>query len=506
MLGMALFTIRNAILDFQSLIQGDPMAVIASSNQNSPGFNTIYITQPTFNACFHSLRSFFTLYIIWRLGVSDSEAIGIFSMFMALCYGTTVLGGYLANNGFGIKNGAVLGGVFSSLGLLCLFLPSKELCLVGMTLFCVGSGLFKPTLMTAVGLIFADPKDYRKTKTYSKIYALSNIGMVTLVPVCSFVGRTYGWPYSLFIVAMVMIAATVLLRKTMRFHPSCKMPAPTLSTAKCALVLGVLLLSVYTLFNYTQIFKYITPLCAFGSLIYLGSIVYQCNASERKGVLEIIGYLLAFSGFVALFEQSGSSLLLFINNAVNRDILGMDLPPSAATAFQPLVVLVCSVTLLPLVNRYEAKVSPIQGSLKIGYGFLFTTVGFFILAWGCNENPGTLVPLPWIAATLFFKTLGELWIAPIGLAKISQSAPPRFHGILMSFWTMAIAYGHYFGGIIAQFSIKPEHTPQGDFSHYEGFFASLGMMAFLIGLIVFAGRLIFPPILNRVFGRLATDA
>jgi POT family proton-dependent oligopeptide transporter len=78
--------------------------------------------------------------------------------------------------------------------------------------------------------------------------------------------------------------------------------------------------------------------------------------------------------------------------------------------------------------------------------------------------------------------MGELWVVPIGLSKISQHSPARLESVMMGFWTMAIAYGHYFAGIIAQFSVAA--APENSLSQYQAFFFCLGSTALAIGVTV----------------------
>ena len=182
-------------------------------------FNPVYFMQPLFNACFYGLKSFFVLYIIHHLELTESEAVGVFSMFMALCYGTTLAGGYLGDQGFGVKNSVILGGILSLSGVFCFFFPSKDLCFMGLALFSVGSGLFKPNLMTAVGLTFENPKDPRKDKLYSSVYIVGNGGIFLLTLLCGFAAKTYGWNCALVIVAGLIAGATGLVYKVR--HESC---------------------------------------------------------------------------------------------------------------------------------------------------------------------------------------------------------------------------------------------------------------------------------------------
>lgn len=450
----------------------------------------VYFMQPLFNACFYGLKSFFTLYIIHHLGLTESEAVSAYGMFMALCYGTTLAGGYLGDQGLGVKNSILLGGILSILGVLCFFFPSKDLCFIGLSLFSVGSGLFKPNLMTAVGLTFEDPKDPQKDKLYSSVYVLGNGGILILTLLCAFAAKAYGWHYALAIVAGVLTGATWLVYKSMRFHPSYQRPALSLSTTKSVGIAVLLVLGAYPLFMYQELFKLVMAASVSASVIYMARILYQCQAEERKAVWSVVGYILPFSLFVSLFEQSGSSFLLFLERAVDREVMGMTIPAPAVNSLNPLFVLICGFIILPLCNRYLERSKPLNGLTKMGCGFLLAVASFWILASGCGQEEGVPVPLLCIMGAFFFQTLGELWIAPVSLSKISKSAPNHLQGVMMSFWTMAIAYGHYFAGIIAQFSINPATSTEGFLEHYQTFFFSLGLIALGGGVALLGCRVV----------------
>jgi dipeptide/tripeptide permease len=122
----------------------------------------------------------------------------------------------------------------------------------------------------------------------------------------------------------------------------------------------------------------------------------------------------------------------------------------------------------------------------MGCGFLCAAVSFEILALSAYDNNGALISPVWIVGAILIQVIGELWIAPLSFSKISQYAPPRFQSILMSFWPMAIAYGHYFAGFIAQYSLEaPAATYSEDsFERYGNFFFCLGLLPLCIGLLL----------------------
>jgi dipeptide/tripeptide permease len=176
--------------------------------------------------------------------------------------------------------------------------------------------------------------------------------------------------------------------------------------------------------------------------------------------------------------------MLFYEKAVDRHVMGTTIPSSAFLSFDPLFVLLCSPILLFLSSRYIEKTKPVNGFVKTGCGFLCVAASFGILALSTWQANSPLVPLSWIIAAFFVQTIGELWIAPISFSKISQYAPLRYKSILMSFWPMSIAYGHYLAGFVARFSLgnKINQPYRNSAEQYHPFFLRLALLALCVGL------------------------
>jgi POT family proton-dependent oligopeptide transporter len=399
---------------------------------------------------------------------------------MALCYGTTLVGGYITSKGLGVRNAAVLGGILTVLGLACVLVPSEDLCFVGLALVSMGSGFFKPSLLTAVGLTFENPKDPGKDKAYSLVYVTGNIGIFAFIALWGFVGEAYGYSYGILLTLGIFAAGTYLVHKSMRFHPSHEAEQVcTLSFGKLSGIVASLVAVLYLLFKYRDSFHGVMGVIGFGSLAYLAKITYQCTREERKGILIVLGHILLFTLFVILFEQSGSSLLLFMEKAVDREVMGNVFPSPSLLSLGALFVIVCSPPLLILSKRLE-RTKLLGEFTKPGFGFLFAALSFCVLAWATRQN--FPVPLFWVIGAMLLQTFAELWIAPISLSKISQHSPTHLQSVMMSFWTMAIAYGHYFAGLVAQFSVSA--TPEGSLNQYRTFFLWLGLAAFAVGAVV----------------------
>lgn len=454
---------------------------LAHLRQSFSQFNSIYLTQPLFNACFYGLKFIFVFYVISQFSLSESQAVSLYATFMALCYGTSLIGGYIADKWLGVKETVTLGGVLTGLGLVCVLFPSQDLCFLGLSLVSLGSGCFKPNLLTSVGLMFSDPKDPGKDRAYSLIYMAMNIGTLVLPFVCGVIGKAYGLNDAVIFITVVFMGATALYYKTMRFHTQYQEKA-AFCTIRLFFGLSSLIAFLYILFKYRESFHGTMGIIACGSIVYFARIFYQCNATERKGVLFVAAYILLFVLFFILGEQSGSSQMLFYKKAVDLHVMGFSFPPSAFGSVGSFFILVCTPLLIFLSRRYLEKTKPINGFVKTGCGFLLTALSFWVLAYGIPLDHISLVSPLWVVLAIFVNTLGELWVVPIGISQISQHAPQRFQSVMMGFWTMTLAYGHYLGGFVAQFSLgaSPEHSLE----QYRSFFFYLGLMPLVMGALI----------------------
>ena len=454
-----------------------------------PGFEGLFKTQIFFNFSFYGLKSIFILYVIAQFSLSEKEAIGCFATLMALSYATSLIGGWIADNKLGIKNTIVLGGLLQALGIFCLTFSEKELFFLALALISLGSGFYKPNLSTSVGMLFENPRDSQKDKAYSTYYIAMNLGSFVGPLLCGFVGKVYGGHYnSLLLIAVTLVGGVYLFYQKLNFKQEkekTSLKNPLFSHSGFLGVCFIALIGIlYFLFKYHGSFSHLMGVIAIGSILYLGKIFYQSNPQERRDILNIILYILLFTLFCALFEQAGSSLMLFFDKAVDRQIFGLELPSAVLLSLSPIFVLICSPFLILFSEKILEKNNPMDGLLKIGVGFILTGLSFVILAVSCMTNNDFVSPL-WVIGAIFIQTLGELLIVPIGFSNISKLAPPRFRSLMMSFWLMAIAYGHYFGGFIAKFSVNDSAVSGNAFANYYTFFWNLAWMPCGVGVLLF---------------------
>jgi POT family proton-dependent oligopeptide transporter len=118
--------------------------------------------------------------------------------------------------------------------------------------------------------------------------------------------------------------------------------------------------------------------------------------------------------------------------------------------------------------------------LKFSFAFVLLGIGFLFLVFGSQGiEPGSVVKtsMLWLILAIFFHTMGELCISPVGLSMVSKLSPARFGGLLMGTWFLSNAISHYVAGF---FSGK-----MSQFTNLSDFFLIFVYTSFTSAIILF---------------------
>jgi POT family proton-dependent oligopeptide transporter len=448
------------------------------------GSMSIFLTQALFNFGFFGFKSLVILYAIDFYALKESEAINIFATLMTLSYATSLVGGFLADKLIGPQNTLLIGGVLSSLGVGLLIFPLNTNVFFALTLLSLGSGCFKPNLSTLLSLLFKDPQDSHKDSAFTILYVAMNLGNFLGPIFCSLASHYYGWISGFAAIVVSFMTGTYLLFRQMRHLKDLVRTTTFIQSLQAVSILVASGGALYFLFTYRNYFDGLMGIIMVISLICFGTIFYKSTHQEREGLIKTIPYIFLFAFFCALFEQAGSSIMIFFERVVDRQMLGFILPSSSLLSFDPIFVLVLGL-LIPLLSKnYLKKSYKIDGLTKFGIGFLFIGFSFGVLALGSTLSQ-IPITITWILVAILFQTFGELFIIPVGFASISKFAPRRYLSLMMSLWLMAISYGHYLAGILAQFSLNPtKDGPKENLDIYHQFFFHLSLVSLGLAFVL----------------------
>lgn len=444
------------------------------------GFTPIFFTQIFFNFSFYGFKSLFLLYAIELLSLKEYDAIAFFSAFMSLTYATSLIGGTLADKLIGSRNSLLIGGSVCCVAILLLIIQPHTTIYLGMALLSVGLGCYKPNFSTMLSMLYEDTQDPHKDNAFTTLYIAMNIGSFMGPLASSLISRIYGWQSGLMMILISFLSGTLLFFEQTKSIKLVRTNFKKNDIAKSLFILSIVTFLIYYLFKSEVYFHKLMGFIIGASIIGLGYFVYKANPQERQKLSKAIYYVILFTLFCALYEQCGSSLLLFFENFVDREVFNIVFPSSSLLSLNPLLVLLLGILIPFVATKLSNKKVVLEGFTKFAIGFFLISLSFGILflAADLRHNP---ISILWMLFAIILQTIGELLIVPVGFSNISKLVPQRYMGFMMGLWLMAISYGHYLAGIIANYSLN---TSEGKFiyslENFSQFFIKLSIFPFII--------------------------
>ena len=159
-------------------------AATAQNVQNVPkghprGLKALFFTEMWERLGFYLMLGILLLYITdterGGLGFTTKNAAEIYGTYMAFVYFTPFLGGMIADRFLGFRRSVFIGGLLMAAGYFALGMRSLPTFYTGLTLLCLGNGLFKPNISAMVGNLY-EPDDPRRDAGFNIFYMGINIG------------------------------------------------------------------------------------------------------------------------------------------------------------------------------------------------------------------------------------------------------------------------------------------------------------------------------------------
>ena len=185
-------------------------------------------------------------------------------------------------------------------------------------------------------------------------------------------------------------------------------------------------------------------------------IAERIEKKYRKNMYALIILFIVSTIFWGIYFEIFSSVSLFIDRGVDRVILGIHIPPSFFAFLQGFFVILLGAPLALLWKRLgHQKTSGI--STKFGFALVAAGLSIAVLALGIHYT-SYHHQVSWSWLLLFYLLLagGELLLSPIGLAMVTELAPPKLVGFLMGVWFMTIGFGGWLSAKLADMAIIPQ--------------------------------------------------
>ena len=463
------------------------------------GLYTLFFSEMWERFCYYGMRVLLTLFLVKSLLKGDAEASLIYGAYTALIYAAPVLGGRMADQFLGYRYAILLGAVLMAIGEFLILGGTESFMLYGMGALIVGNGFFKANISTIVGKLYAD-NDPRRDSGFTIFYIGINIGALLATTVVAYVGETYGFEYGFGLAGAGMLAGLAIFwvgRENYSAAPGLditeagmKQVGPLKVYQLISLGSLALIPLCYVLISQNELMTYLLT----GLFILVAASLIRAGIKEgpiwRDRMIALVIFMLSNVVFWACFEQAGTSLTLFADRNVSRDILGWTMPASMTQFFNPAFIIIFgsifSVMWVKLDAIGKNPSIPLKfalGILQLGAGFLITLVGLQF------ADEQAMVPLLTLVFLYLLHTTGELFLSPIGLSMVTKLAPKTMAGTAMGGWFLSFAIANYAGGIIA--SLTGGHGDSGEpvtaaagLTKYTDVFSTIGMVLVAFAVLI----------------------
>lgn len=434
---------------------------------------------------FYGMRALLVLYMTKHLLFSDEMSFGIYAAYMSLVYVTPLIGGMLADKILGFRKAIVLGGILMALGHFFLTFEHPVFFYSSLSLIIVGNGFFKPNISSFVGKLYKED-DNRRDSGFTIFYMGVNIGGAVAPLLCAWLAEAYGWHYGFVLAGIGMLIGLLVFKRGLNaavFDTNGLVPDTNVFEKKrfgiksgyLVTICAFLSVPIFALIvRFHQFEHYLVWIVSAFLIIYLTYILKNVSKTERQQLLVAVYFTALYTLFSAIFEQAGSSLTLFADRSVNLVGFNAAQTNSINSGFIILLAIPFSIlwTFLSSIKKNPNSV------IKFGLGVFFLGLGFVVFGLSAQQvDEFARTPMFYLIAGTFVYTVGELFLSPIGLSKMTELSPVKYVAFIMGVWFSANFYGHFFAGKIAKLTAV-SNGDTGVFS--EGFFG--GITEFVTGM------------------------
>ncbi len=382
---------------------------IAHLKQHPRGFWFVFWGELAERASFYGMRTILALYLITVLGFERDSGASVMQFFIAACYVTPLIGGWLADRVLGryktilyfsvpyIVGHLILGGIESRPGLF-----------VALVLLAFGSGSIKPNTSTLMGQIYeSEKKTSLLSEAFSYFYAAINIGAAGSSLLLPLVRDRYGYGVALAIPAALMAVAFLAFAAGKRHYPQEDVKAKAPKSA-------------------------------------------EQKAAERTTLRRVSEVFLLISVFWLVYDQSVSTWIYFAKDHCDLTLFpGFDVTPDQIQGLNPVLI----VLLTPVFNLLwqalkRRRGNDVPDTRKMLLGFFIVFICMVVMAAAGFLAGDGKVSIWWLLIATLIITMAELCISVIGLEFAFRQAAPGTKSVVTAAFLLTVTIGNFLGGFI----------------------------------------------------------
>ncbi len=442
---------------------------------------------------FYGMQAILVYYLYFSLaqdglGLPQTTATSIVGAYGGLVYLSAILGAWVADRLFGAEHTLTGAAVLIMFGHISLaVVPGLPGVGVGLVCVAIGSGTLKATTSSVLGDMYALDDD-RRDGGFSIYYMGVNLGalMGPLLTGLIWGWQGFHWGFGLAAIGMAIgLTQYLLLRRRTLGDAGHEVTNPLDRAGRIrygAIALGVVaLIAILSLTGVITAARLSTIVVGvtFAAAVALFAIMlssHNIDTVERHRVQSFIPMFLASAIFWSLFQQQFTVIAVYAEERLDLTVGGWAMPPSWVQSINPIFIIIFAGVFATMWTR----LGPRQPStpVKFALGTIVMGVAFLLFLPYANAGPNS-TPLLWIVLILFFFTIAELCLSPVGQSLSTKLAPKAFHTQMIALFFLSIAVGTAGAGSLAGFYNPTNEVP---------YFSFLGTASIVVGVALLLAR------------------
>ncbi|MEV0945267.1 peptide MFS transporter [Rhodococcus sp. NPDC049939] len=417
------------------------------------------------------------------LGITQASATSIVGAYGGTVYLSTILGAWVADRLLGSERTLFYSAILIMLGHIALaVLPGLGGVGVGLVCVAFGSGGLKATATSLVGDLYEENDD-RRDAGFSIFYMGINIGALVGPLLTGWAQSTIGFHAGFALAAIGMalgLTQYTIGRKRLRgIGAKAPNPLPRDQRSRwiaigAGAVVVVAVLSLTGVINTNDLSNIVVGLTIAATVIYFVVILTssRITAVERSRVYAFIPMFIASAVFWSLFQQQFTTVAVYADQRLNRNVLGWEFPPTWVQSLNPIFIIIFA----GIFATAWTKLGDRQPSTPIKFAVGTMIMGLAFLAFIPMSGGGAnSAPVLGLAGILLLFTFAELLLSPVGLSLSTKLAPKVFHTQMVALFFLSVALGTAMAGTLAGYYNQDNEIP---------FFTTVGLGSIGVGIIL----------------------
>ena len=394
---------------------------------------------------YYGMIGILELYLKDRMQMGADGATETLHLFGTAVYFLPLLGGWLADRFWGRYWTILSISLFYCLGhgTLALFEGNRMGLLLGLSLLAVGAGGIKPCVSAFVGDQFGPNQDLALRKVYGWFYWAINLGAAAGFFIIPIVRNRAGYSWAFGVPGIFMALATLIFWLGTKHY----IRQPPKRAHKGAGFLKVALCAIAHRRERKP-----------GESIWAAA-QNKFSPDELQAARSVFGILSIFLTvpmFWALFNQVNSTWVLQGKNMRPFYVLDGETMQSAGAVLVMIWVPILTLGVYPWLERRGVLPTPLR---RMSAGMVLGAVAFVICGLlQAKMDHGANLSVAWQLVPYIVLEAGEVMLSATALEFAFSQAPERMKSIIMSFWLMTIAGGHFLVAVFTNLNSRFVHA------------------------------------------------